>query len=174
MLTRKIVIAVDQSPQSAHAVQWASEHCLKRGDKVLLLHVRPPTSVFDRYGDTSGARGDADMAEAVTGGHVVTAGEKVQKFSDAYQEICQRETEKAAEPLLAAGFAYDIKIVEDDCPKERICTEVEDSDADLLIIASRGMGAIKRTLLGSVSEYCTKYCHAPVLVVKKDTEELQI
>jgi nucleotide-binding universal stress UspA family protein len=39
--------------------------------------------------------------------------------------------------------------------------------ADLLIVGSRGHGALASTLLGSVSQHCVHHAHCPALVVRE-------
>jgi nucleotide-binding universal stress UspA family protein len=39
-------------------------------------------------------------------------------------------------------------------------------DADLLVVGSRGLGAFKDLLLGSVSEHCVRHANCPVVVVR--------
>jgi nucleotide-binding universal stress UspA family protein len=48
-------------------------------------------------------------------------------------------------------------------PREEIVHKVE----DVLVIGSRGMGAVKRTIIGSVSDYCVHHCHTTVIVPRK-------
>lgn len=38
--------------------------------------------------------------------------------------------------------------------------------ADLLVVGSRGHGALASTLLGSVSQHCAHHAHCPVLVMR--------
>lgn len=49
-------------------------------------------------------------------------------------------------------------------PGEGIVKECE--HAQLVVVGSRGQGAVRRTLLGSVSDYLVHHCHCPVLIVK--------
>lgn len=48
-----------------------------------------------------------------------------------------------------------------------ICDAVEKLGCYMLVIGSHGYGAIKRTFLGSVSDYCAHNANCPVLIVKK-------
>ena len=41
----------------------------------------------------------------------------------------------------------------------------ESSDADLLVVGSRGHGRVLKRVLGSVSDHCTHHAHCPVVVV---------
>jgi nucleotide-binding universal stress UspA family protein len=45
--------------------------------------------------------------------------------------------------------------------------KVENLKADVLVIGSRGMGAMKRAFVGSVSDYCVNHCHTAVIVPLK-------
>jgi len=49
-----------------------------------------------------------------------------------------------------------------------ICDYVANHKADLLVMASRGLGAVKRFFLGSVSGYCAHNAKVPILIVKDD------
>ncbi|MFS7908491.1 putative universal stress protein A family [Helianthus anomalus] len=47
-----------------------------------------------------------------------------------------------------------------------LCKAVEEMHFDLLVVGSRGLGAIKRALLGSISDFCAHHSKCPILVVK--------
>ncbi|WRX24723.1 UspA - like 10 [Theobroma cacao] len=51
-------------------------------------------------------------------------------------------------------------------PTDMICDISEQMNVDLLVVGSRGLGKIKRALLGSVSDYCAHYAKCPTLIVK--------
>ncbi len=48
-----------------------------------------------------------------------------------------------------------------------LCEAVERHHASILVVGSHGYGAIKRAVLGSVSDYCTHHAHCTVMIVKK-------
>jgi len=54
-------------------------------------------------------------------------------------------------------------------PGEGICRIADDEKADLIVMGTRGMGAVKRTIIGSVSEYVIRHAAIPSLVVPKET-----
>jgi nucleotide-binding universal stress UspA family protein len=51
-----------------------------------------------------------------------------------------------------------------------ICHLAEEIGADVIVVGSRGRGAIKRALLGSVSTHITNNAPCPVVVVRAGTE----
>lgn len=53
-------------------------------------------------------------------------------------------------------------------PGRAICQLVEELDADVVVIGSRGRGGIKRALLGSVSDHVVRNASCPVIVTHGD------
>jgi len=49
---------------------------------------------------------------------------------------------------------------------KKIVEYAEKQDVDLIVIGTRGMSGIKRTLLGSTASGVVTYAQCPVLVVK--------
>ena len=52
-------------------------------------------------------------------------------------------------------------------PREEIVAKVEEEKADIVVCGSRGMGALKRAFVGSVSDYLVHHCHCNVVIAKK-------
>lgn len=48
------------------------------------------------------------------------------------------------------------------------------SDADLLVVGTRGHGFVKDVLLGSVSQFCVKRCAVPVVVVPESATDAEL
>ena len=51
-------------------------------------------------------------------------------------------------------------------PRTEIIRVAEEEKVNMIITGSRGMGTVKRTLLGSVSDHVLHHAHVPVLVCK--------
>ena len=51
-------------------------------------------------------------------------------------------------------------------PDEGILAVGEDIGAGLMVLGSRGLGGVKRALMGSVSDSVVRHAHCPVLVVR--------
>jgi nucleotide-binding universal stress UspA family protein len=44
----------------------------------------------------------------------------------------------------------------------------EELQADLIVMGSRGLGGVRRALMGSVSDSVVRHAHCPVLVVRPE------
>ena len=53
-------------------------------------------------------------------------------------------------------------------PAAEIVALGEEIDAGLIVVGSRGLGGVRRALMGSVSDAVTRHAHCPVLVVRKE------
>ncbi|GFR76878.1 universal stress protein MJ0531 [Elysia marginata] len=51
-------------------------------------------------------------------------------------------------------------------PGETIVKVSKEEEVALIVLGSRGMGTLRRTLMGSVSDYVMHHSHIPVLVCK--------
>ncbi|KAG8376858.1 hypothetical protein BUALT_Bualt09G0107600 [Buddleja alternifolia] len=154
--TMNLLVAIDDSDESFHALQWVLDKIiLKQGSVseagtdprqskvVTIVHVMEP---LPRY--------------AFPGGYAV-----VESASKALEQNASRILSRAFEMCREKSLKAKTLILEGD-PKDRICRAVEEMNINLLAIGSRGLGQIKRTFLGSVSDYCAHHAKCPVLVVK--------
>ena len=46
-----------------------------------------------------------------------------------------------------------------------ICEVAKENKANIIVIGQRGLGALRRTFLGSVSDYVMHHTHIPVAIV---------
>ena len=52
-------------------------------------------------------------------------------------------------------------------PGEAIVRMAHDKEATMIIMGTRGLGAIRRTLMGSISDYVVQHAHCPVIVCRQ-------
>ncbi len=54
---------------------------------------------------------------------------------------------------------------------QQIVQVAEDIGAGLIVMGSRGLGGVRRALMGSVSDSVVRHAHCPVLVVRPEEEQ---
>lgn len=85
--------------------------------------------------------------------------------------VARRDADEAIDRTLAAlprDRTYDRATPEGDAGSA-LCELAEDTGADAIVVGSRGRGAIKRALLGSVSSYVAQHAPCPVLIIRTGT-----
>nr|CAX78030.1 Universal stress protein [Schistosoma japonicum] len=50
-------------------------------------------------------------------------------------------------------------------PGSSLVKAISEHKADVILMGSRGLGAIRRTFLGSVSDYVLHHAHIPVVII---------
>jgi nucleotide-binding universal stress UspA family protein len=138
-----VVVGVDQSDGALDALRFACGEARMRNATLKIVH--------------AAGRGHHHASEAAEPGHGPgeeadgVIGELLEKLGDDAGDLTiERRVERggAAEILLE-----------------------EAADADLLVVGSRGRGAIKGFVLGSVSQHCVHHAPCPVAVVKARDDE---
>ena len=81
---------------------------------------------------------------------------QVEAFLDERARSLREEGVEVGETHLAIGD-----------PDKEIVRFAEDEHADLIVLGSRGLGRLRRALLGSVSDSVVRHAHCPVLVVRQ-------
>jgi nucleotide-binding universal stress UspA family protein len=76
----------------------------------------------------------------------------------------QEVLRSALAALSGAGVELDSKVLSGP-PAETLAEAAAAPDVDLVVVGSRGQGAVKRMLLGSVSDRLVHICPRPILVV---------
>ncbi|XVF66212.1 hypothetical protein PTKIN_Ptkin10aG0017500 [Pterospermum kingtungense] len=59
-----------------------------------------------------------------------------------------------------------VDVMEGD-PRNVMCEAVEKHKAAILVLESHGYRAVKRAVLGNVSDYCVHHAHCSVMIVKR-------
>ncbi|XP_062617117.1 universal stress protein in QAH/OAS sulfhydrylase 3'region-like isoform X3 [Saccostrea cucullata] len=140
---RKIVIGVDESEFSEQAFNFYVENFLREDDTLFLVHTP------ERYNFV-------DASPAVLHELLDEINKKVRALENKYQE-----------KIKAAGIKLGKFVTKQGGPGEAIVAVADKEKANMIVTGCRGMGKIRRTFLGSVSDYVIHHAHCPVLVCRK-------
>ncbi|MGE6258184.1 universal stress protein [Heyndrickxia sporothermodurans] len=137
---RKILVALDGSEPSAHALRHAAELAKTVGaEKVTIMHVHK----------------DFPMQEPL--------------YQIDLDSLLDEEDQAVMSPavqfLSEAGIPYETHIFHGD-PAHEIITYAKDHHYDVIVMGSTGKGIIKEALLGSVSHQVAHSAHCPVMILK--------
>lgn len=83
-----------------------------------------------------------------------------------HTEKVKEVEEKYKKKLGDAGVSFEVKLCGGK-PGEAICQVIKECEVDLVVMGSRGMGAIRRTFVGSVSDYVLHHSHIPTIICPK-------
>ncbi|OVA16562.1 Universal stress protein A [Macleaya cordata] len=148
-----MVVGIDDSEHSYYALEWTLDHFFvpfasNPTFKLVIVHAKPsPSYVIGMAGP-----GAADVLPIVE----VDLKKIAARILEKAKEICIR---KSVNDVL-------LEVVEGDAGSV-MCEAVEKHHATMLVVGSHGYGAIKRAVLGSVSDYCAHHAHCTVMIVKK-------
>ncbi len=141
-----ILLATDGSDEGKLAAQAATELSRETGSEVHVVYVLPtPAQLIGHhlYSD--------EIRESLIGG----AERDAETFLKEQAEKVNSGGGKVAETHLRSGD-----------PDKEILRAAEALNVGLIVIGSRGLGALSRALMGSVSDSVVKHAHCPVFVVR--------
>lgn len=126
---------------------------------------------------TLAARAAVDLSrKAGAGLHVVHAWQTVPSvhFQDmvntAFEKDAREVLDEQTKKIEDSGGTVTESHLKKNSPAEAIVGLAAEIGADLIVIGSRGMGPVKRILMGSVSEGVVHHAHVPVLVLRGGNE----
>jgi nucleotide-binding universal stress UspA family protein len=137
---QKIVVGYDGSDTAGRALDRAAEIAEAGAEIVVVCGANLPDTTYDPlFGVETG-----DPVEA----------ERVENAMEAARERLAG-TGRSARAVEGHGH-----------PADAILTRAADERADLIVVGTRGLSAVQRTLLGSVSTRVLHHAHCDVLVVR--------
>jgi nucleotide-binding universal stress UspA family protein len=141
---KTIVVAVDGSARAREAAEFGIDLARGRGAEITFVCVRSPLDPI------------VEDERAPVPHHLATA-EDEPALVEAARLADERHVTHREELLIGI-------------PEDEICALADSTDADLIVLGSRGLGAIKGTLLGSVSRGVLSRTSRPVAVVKSSSD----
>ena len=146
----KILVATDESEEADLALQTATDLAKRTGSELHLVCVEAtsyvsPTADWDIFG---GEYLPTRLDEATREAARTRVNRQVQRVKGEGGEIAGAHAR--------VGF-----------PDAEIVDLAEELGAGLIVLGSRGLGGVRRALMGSVSDSVVRHAHCPVLVTKR-------
>lgn len=147
---RNVMIAMDGSKHAINAFEWYMQHIYKEGDNIIMAHCA-----------------EIELPTAALMGSPATVHAMVADYEE--------EVKKVFKLIDEVANKYKVKHVlerlhKHNRPGEAIVKAAEQQNVHLMICGSRGLGKIRRTIMGSVSDYILHHSHVPVIIVKHEDE----
>jgi nucleotide-binding universal stress UspA family protein len=143
----KILVAVDESETSHHALQQAIELARKLSATLRMIHV-------------------LDMSWLVIGPEVAI---DTEAMSAARRGVGENTIATARDTARAAGFEAEDALIETETPiqqvAEAIAKEASRWGADLVVLGTHGRRGFQHLMLGSVAERVVRRSVVPVLLI---------
>ena len=135
----RVLLATDGSPDAALAAASAVELCERTGSELHVVHVGEFLPTLYAYTE-----------------------EEPAELRDNAQRLLNEEVER----IRAVGGHITKAHLRLGRAAEQIVTLSEELGAGVIVVGGRGLGALRRALLGSVSESVVRHAHCPVFVVR--------
>jgi nucleotide-binding universal stress UspA family protein len=153
----RILLATDGSREARLAASTAADIANSTNSELHLLTVAPgnPDPVYHIH--EGGLRYETyqQALEAIKG--------EAQKVLDEQVQEIERAGGSVKEAYLRVGERRDQAIVH----------LAEELSAGLIVMGSRGLGGVRRALMGSVSDSVVHHAHCPVMIVRPEKERTE-
>jgi nucleotide-binding universal stress UspA family protein len=142
-----IVVGVDGSEGSKHALEWAAAEARLRNAGLKLVNAWYPPPAL--YGGMGWAGFDAETLSGL-------------------RELAEQRLDETCTELSdnLAGLEVERRVVEDTAATALIEAA---QGADLLVVGTRGHGGFAGLLLGSVSQQCAHHSPCPIVIIPPRT-----
>ncbi len=136
------LVGVDDSESARHAAAWAADLARGSGARLVLVYVSAPLLL------------------------------PAAAYADVIDRLVEAEAKHAADLLERMKVAIsrpglDVQVEHaEGSPPETFASLAEAPEVEMVVVGSRGRGAVSRVLLGSFADRVVHICKKPVLVVR--------
>lgn len=149
---KRILVAIDGSPQSMRAADYAIKITREYESELVALYVLYSRTGFAFHNETLAGMVTPNSINEL----IVQAKEEAEKwFENIKQNGAGANVQIKTEAVITA-----ISVV------EAIISYAEKENIDLIITGSRGHSAFKKLFLGSTASGIITYAHCPVMIIK--------
>ncbi|PAA67751.1 hypothetical protein BOX15_Mlig033838g3 [Macrostomum lignano] len=165
-MPRKVLLPIDGSEHADRALIWFAENLARPTDELIFVYA------IEIPGNMASAMGGIVPQQKVQ--------QQQQQQSEEQEKAVRRKTSMSAlagpgkrlamviqERCQQLGMRNHVRFVEKMTPGpgQSIVEAANREEANMIVMGNRGMGALKRTFLGSVSDHVLHHAHIPVIIV---------
>jgi nucleotide-binding universal stress UspA family protein len=158
---KRILLATDGSGEAALAAQAAVDLANKTNSEIHLVHVTIPVHEPSYYEDIYYYEG-------------ISIEDAIAREQRERQRSAQKLLDEQAKKIEAAGGSVAQTHLRTGKPDQEIVDLAEEIGTGLILMGSRGLGGIRRVLMGSVSDSVVRHAHCPILVVRKEESKEEV
>lgn len=140
-----VLVAMDGGKHAHYALDFYLTNLSRKDDELIISHSVEPVYQSERYMPRE------EWAEALEKQHA-----KISQMKAA-----------CAEKLKGKGISWQFRSAKGGSAGELVCRAAEEIRATLIVLGTRGQGTIRRTILGSVSDYVVHHAHCPVCICRQ-------
>jgi nucleotide-binding universal stress UspA family protein len=148
---RVVLVAVDPSENSKFAFEYYMRNVHRPDDLIVLTHVPEPPKL-----PSFSFKGGLNVPSDKWGKILEEANAKTTKLESDYEDMC-----------IHRKLHYKVRGESSKNAGDSICRIADEEGADLIIIGCRGLGRVKRSVMGSVSDYVVRNAQRPVFVIPR-------
>jgi len=153
---KRVVIGVDGSEYANYACEWFFSHLWSQDDYVVLLNCPDLHDIVKSQWSGGKYVFDRELTD--------------QKLKEGEDRI-HHEMEGYKEKLVRHGAHGKVRAVSAKNPGDAILRTSEEEECDLIVIGCRGRSTLRRTILGTVSDYIVHHAAVPVVVCRATKSE---
>jgi nucleotide-binding universal stress UspA family protein len=155
-----ILLATDGSEEAELAARMGAELADKTGSELQVVHVFGITPWYPAYPEATGFDGAEAEDPVLEEDFQLISEQRARDLLDAEVEKIRSAGGTVAQAHRREGWV-----------SQEIVGLAQDIGAGLVVVGSRGLGRIRRALMGSVSDSVVRHAHCPVLVVRDGERE---
>nr|CDS35071.1 universal stress protein in QAH:OAS [Hymenolepis microstoma] len=147
---RQVLLPVDKSESSKKAMTWYMANIFRPTDVIHLLHICEPSYAANNFSLTTIGQSKTNEINAMLQEHI---------------ELSNTLSHDFLSRLEDKGVSGDFTLTVGTKPGEMIVAKARDLNIDLIVMGNRGVSTLKRTFIGSVSDYVLRHSTVPTTVV---------
>jgi len=154
----KILLATDGSEDATYATEVAVELSKLSGSQLHVVYVGK-----DAYSETFAYPESTDPGWVEQEDPVL-----IKELGQQFEQMARRILDAEVEKVQAAGGTVAQAHLRMGTAAMEITDLAEEMSVGLVVVGSRGLGGIRRALVGSVSDAVARHAHCPVLIARKE------